>query len=389
MFFSFQFFQFHSSVLQLAMENCTGIALEQTSDSLHRLIFFVSSTTIVVGIAANFFIVISFCKVELLRSVTNYFIVNLAIADIFLLISLAIWISCESISLTRTQARLAKNILISIDVFCSSASLTSLACVSVDRYLAITVPLRYQSITTHSRALVAVFTVWAFSIITFITSYSRDVVRLVVYNKIYISCLFALTFTIPILVTTGSYYRIFRAVWHQLHHLPKQTNPRRRARFIMKEFRVAVNILVTIVPVYFLWGSFWVATLQEAITESTNHAPVVDWLLGSAPHFAAAVNPVIYISMTRDFRLLFLRLLSCKKRNEDLSMVAECRQRTISLRSCSTQHSIPLVAVNSDETARSLISEDSKSSNGQLLSTDSSCVTSSPVEEKACFPSSV
>lgn len=373
------------------MINCTENTSEELpSENINRLILIVSSTTILVGVVPSFFIIISFCKVKILRTVTNYFIVNLAVADIFLLISLAIWISCENLPLTSTQARLARNILISIDVLCSSASLTSLACVSVDRCLAITLPLRYQSITTHSRALIVVCSVWAYSIVTFITSYSRDVVRLVVYNKVYITILFTSTFTLPILITTTSYYRIFRAVWRQLHHPPKRTSPSRRARFIMKEFRVAINILVTILPVYFLWSSFWVATLQEAYLEcSPSHSPVVNWLLGNAPHFAAAINPFIYIAMTRDFRLLCLRLLPCKKRSEEFSFVSETRHRRLSSRSCSTQRSVPLVEViNSEETARSLTtSEDSKSSNGQYLSTDSSCVTLSPSEEKVGYPS--
>lgn len=378
------------------MNNCTEDSpLEVPSARMYRTMLIVWSLTIVLGVSANFFIIVSFCKVKLLRVVTNYFIVNLAVADIFLLVSQAVRITCElSLSLSDTQAKLADNIFISIDVFCLSASLTSLACVSVDRCLAITVPLRYQSITTHSRALTWVFTVWTYSIVTFITSYSRNIVDPVyTYDKIYISCLFTFTFTLPILITTASYYRIFRAVWRQLHHLPKHSNPGRRVRFVMKEFRVAINILVTILPAYFFWGSFWVTTLIEAINEqAVDHSFLLSWLLGIAPHFAAAVNPLIYISMTRDFRLLFLRLFACKKHGEEFSFVAESRQRTISSRSCSIiQQNIPLVDIlNSDEVARSLTtSEDSKSSNGQYLSTDSSCIASSPLDDKSGFAASV
>lgn len=361
----------------------------------YRTIVIVSLCVIIVGITANCFIIISFCKVKLLRTVTNYFIFQLSVADIFLLLSLAIWMSfaATKVSMSEHQKQLTRSILISIEVFSSSASLTSLACVSIDRCLAVTVPLRYQSITTHSRALVVVLIVWSYSMITFFTSYSRVVINHDVeemYNRIYIACLFSLTFALPILITSWSYYRIFCAVWRQVHHVPKQSTPNRRFRMVMKEFRIAINILVTILPTYLLWGSFWIATLREAFLENRpNYSAVVDWLLGNTPHFAATVNPLIYIAMTRDFRLLFLRLLSCKKQREELNVeVDSSRQRSISMRSCSTTQSIPLVdVVCSEDFAKSLtLSEDSKSGNGNI-STESSFVTSSTPDENHEFVS--
>jgi hypothetical protein len=154
---------------------------------------------------------------------------------------------------------------------------------------------------------------------------------------------------------------------------------------VMKEFRIAINILVAILPTYLLWGSFWVATLREAfLEEHPNYSPVVDWLLGNTPHFAATINPLIYIAMTRDFRLVFLRLLSCKKQREEfIQEVDSSRQRSVSMRSCSTTQSIPLVdVVSSEDFAKSLmtLSEDCKSGNGNI-STESSFVTSSTPEE--------
>ena len=358
----------------------------------YRIAVIVSICAIVLGIIANSFIIISFCKVKLLRTVTNYFIFQLSLADIFLLLSLAIWISfyLAKVSMTEEQEKLKKRILVSIDVFSSSASLTSLACVSIDRCLAVTVPLRYQSITTHSRAMVVVLSVWSYSMITFILSYSRVVIGLEMYNRIYIACLFCCTFALPILITTWSYYRIFCAVWRQVHHLPKQSAPNRRFRMVMKEFRIAVNILVTIVPTYLLWGSFWVATLREAFLEKhPNYSAVVNWLLGSAPHFAATVNPLIYIAMTRDFRLLFLRLISCKEQREEFILEGDSsRTRSVSMRSCSTTQSIPLVdVVSSQDFVRSLpLNEECKYCNGNI-STESSFVTSSTPEENHEFVS--
>lgn len=376
------------------MDNCTDEPSRgNVSPDIYRVMVVVSSCAMVLGIIANFFIIISFCKVKQLRTVTNYFIVNLAVADIFLLLSLAISICfyVAKVSMTTEQRRLTRSISVSVEVFSSSASLTSLASVSIDRCLAVTIPLRYQSITTHSRALVVVLSVWSYSVITFITSFSRLVISQEVYDRVYISCLFSFTFALPILITTWSYYRIFCAVWRQVHHVPKQATPtNRRFRMVMKEFRIAINILVTILPTYLLWGSFWVATLREAFLEILpNYSVIVNWLLGNTPHFAATLNPLIYIAMTRDFRLLCVRVLSCKKQHEDFSLTVDSsRQRSVSTRSCSTTQSIPLVdVVSSEDFFKSLTSsEDSKCANG-CLSTESSFVASSTPEEKHGFVS--
>ena len=375
------------------MDNCTDRSSpDEMTPGLYRIVVIVSLSAIVLGITANCFIIISFCKVKLLRTVTNYFIVQLSVADIFLLLSLAIWMtfSVVQVSMSEDHKILAKYILISIEVFSSSASLTSLACVSVDRCLAVTVPLRYQSITTHSRALVVVLTVWSYSMVTFITSYSREVVAQDIYSKVYIACLFSFTFALPILITTWSYYRIFCAVWRQVHHVPKQSTPNRRFRMVMKEFRIAINILVTILPTYLLWGTFWIATLREAFLDKLpNYSAVVNWLLGNTPHFAATVNPLIYIAMTRDFRLLFLRLLSCKKQRDNFSLVVDSsRQRSVSMRSCSTTQSIPLVdVVSSEDFAKNFILSDDNKSGHENHSTESSFVTSSTPDENYEFVS--
>ena len=383
----------HSLGSHPRMENCTEEkSTNQMDPALKEIIVVISICIITLGITANSFIIISFCKIKLLRTVTNYFIFQLGVADIFLLVSLAIWMTFDAtkVSMSEEHKTMSRFMFISIEVFSSSASLTSLACVSIDRCLAVTVPLRYQSITTHSRALVVVFSVWSYSLVTFIASYSRVLVDEEIYQRIFITCLFCFTFALPILITTWSYYRIFCAVWRQVHHVPKQSAPSRRFRMVMKEFRIAINILVTILPSYLLWGAFWVTTLREVFLEKDpQYSPVVNWLLGNAPHFVALVNPLIYITMTRDFRLLFLRLLSCKKQREDFSLVVDSsRHRSISTRSCSTTQSIALVdVISSEDFARQFtLSEDNKSRNGNQ-STESSFVTSSTPDENHGFVS--
>uniref|UniRef100_A0A8C4R874 Adrenoceptor beta 1 n=1 Tax=Eptatretus burgeri TaxID=7764 RepID=A0A8C4R874_EPTBU len=83
------------------------------------------------------------CNKRLMQGVTNCFVSSLACAD------LAGSTMCE--------------IWISIDVLSSTASIETLCVIAIDRYVAITSPLRYQSIMTRRRASILIICVWLMS----------------------------------------------------------------------------------------------------------------------------------------------------------------------------------------------------------------------------------
>ena len=95
------------------------------------------------------------------RTLTNYFIVSLAVSDLLLaMISLtfridqtihnSVW--CNSLTMFKTW--------ILVDIICSSASMWNLAIISIDRYVAICKPLRYFSIMTTKIGIVLIGFVW-------------------------------------------------------------------------------------------------------------------------------------------------------------------------------------------------------------------------------------
>ncbi|KAL6472736.1 hypothetical protein MHYP_G00189240 [Metynnis hypsauchen] len=118
---------------------------------------------IVFGVMGNILVILSVACHRHLRSVTHYFIANLAVADL-LLSSVVLPFSASSELLGHwVFGRPLCNAWTALDVLCCTASILSLSVISVDRCLAVSYPLRYPSLATSGRGLGAVAAVWSLS----------------------------------------------------------------------------------------------------------------------------------------------------------------------------------------------------------------------------------
>ncbi|XP_041477562.1 alpha-1A adrenergic receptor-like [Lytechinus variegatus] len=133
--------------------------------NIPRLI--ISSALLLIIIMAvifgNILVLLAVLMERKLRTVTNYFIFNLAVADLLLgTLVLPFSGTLEVISYWPFGQKFC-DVWAAVDVLCCTASIISLCVISIDRYIGVTRPLKHKLIVTPRRALLVIVLVWILS----------------------------------------------------------------------------------------------------------------------------------------------------------------------------------------------------------------------------------
>ena len=117
-----------------------------------------------VVIVGNIMVIVAVFKELYLRSVTNYFIVSLAIADVMVGgVVMPFAISHEMTNEVWLYGQEWCDLWHSLDVLASTASILNLCVISLDRYWAITDPINYPSRMSNSKVCLLITLVWVCS----------------------------------------------------------------------------------------------------------------------------------------------------------------------------------------------------------------------------------
>ena len=191
--------------------------------SLHHI-----ATTVFMGLVLGCIILATICGNVLvllavyvnshLRSTTNYFIVNLAIADLLLGITvLPFSATLEALDYWPFGFAMC-DIWASIDVLWCTASIMTLCVISIDRYIGVTRPLQHSSIITERRAFVIIICVWILSVAISIAPLvgwkeppKTDSTECTVTKQVgYVIFSVSGSFYIPLLIIVIVYVRIYK-----------------------------------------------------------------------------------------------------------------------------------------------------------------------------------
>ncbi|XP_063232067.1 orexin receptor type 2-like [Bacillus rossius redtenbacheri] len=317
--------------------------------AMHCLVF-------AVGLVGNALVTAAVYRNHAMRTVTNYFIVNLAVADfmviLFCLPPSVVWDVTETWFMGTALCK----VVLYFQTVSVAVSVLTLTFISVDRWYAICFPLQFRS--TTKRAKVAIFVIWLLAL-------SFDVPELVVLktqrrlelrvDTVYLTqCVSSwseqsdmtfhavkalLLYTLPLLFMAVAYCQIVRVLWssdnipghletvnHRLAPYDSSAlNSSRRQNLNsnanattecqLRSRRKAAKMLVAVVimfavcyfPVHLLnILRYTVSIPQTDVT--TAIASLSHWLC----YANSAVNPVIYNFMSGKFRREFKRtILQC------------------------------------------------------------------------------
>ena len=173
---------------------------------------------ILVTIIGNILVLLAVYVNSHLRSTTNFFIVNLAVADLLL----GITVLPFSATLETLQywpfGYVVCNVWASADVLWCTASIWTLCVISIDRYIGVTRPLQHSTIITEKRAVYIIVFVWVLSVAISIAPLigwkekgNNSPNECTVTKQVgYVIFSVSGSFYIPMLITVIVYTRIYR-----------------------------------------------------------------------------------------------------------------------------------------------------------------------------------
>ncbi|XP_063149015.1 D(4) dopamine receptor [Candoia aspera] len=112
-------------------------------------------------ISGNLLVCLSVCTEKALKTTTNYFIVSLAVADLLLaILVLPLYVYSEFQGGVWSLSMVLCDALMTMDVMLCTASIFNLCAISVDRFIAVSIPLNYNRRQIDLRQLILLSTTW-------------------------------------------------------------------------------------------------------------------------------------------------------------------------------------------------------------------------------------
>ena len=297
---------------QLNMKgNCSKEYLSSGASIVLSVWFSLSGLAAITG---NVVVLWLFYKHKSLRTISNRFLASLSVADVFVgLVIDPVWI----VIICWIQPRGQRNLITLTKMLwiqTTAATTLNSCCVSIDRFIAIRFPFRYQDILTKRRCLAVIILVWFISlslslpILFFQPGKDR--------KELFVSITCTM-FLAPLLVVSFCYIIIFKVARKQFGRilaakkLPDSSeNIRARVTQNFKAIKTVGFVLsaciITWMPsVVLLLVDFYYAKEERCRIRKVKSV-VLPWVQAIA-FTSSAINPLIYYLRNSDFRRAFRR----------------------------------------------------------------------------------
>ncbi|KAM4841946.1 alpha-1D adrenergic receptor [Thomomys bottae] len=120
---------------------------------------------ILTAVVGNLLVILSVACNRHLQTVTNYFIVNLAVADLLLSATVLPFSATMEVLGFWAFGRAFCDVWAAVDVLCCTASILSLCTISVDRYVGVRHSLKYPAIMTERKAAAILALLWVVALV--------------------------------------------------------------------------------------------------------------------------------------------------------------------------------------------------------------------------------
>ncbi|XP_054630649.1 opsin 4xb isoform X2 [Dunckerocampus dactyliophorus] len=283
------------------------------------------------GITGNALVMFAFYSNKKLRSLPNYFIMNLAVSDFLMAFTQSpiFFINC------LYKEWVFGEMGCKMYAFCGAlfgiASMINLLAISIDRYLVITKPLKVIHWSSKRRTTLAIIMVWLYSLAWslaplvgwssyipegLMTSCTWDYITYSLANRSYTMMLCCFVFFIPLLIIFYCYLFMFLAVRKTSREVDRLGTQVRKSTLIKQksirtEWKLAKIAFVVIVVYVLSWSPYACVTLISW----SGHANILSPYSKAVPAIIAKAstiyNPIIYAIIHNKYRMTLAEKFPC------------------------------------------------------------------------------
>ncbi|MCL4163577.1 UNVERIFIED_CONTAM: hypothetical protein GTU68_042789 [Idotea baltica] len=281
------------------------------------------TVTFIVGLCGNTLVIYVVTRFSKMQTVTNMYILNLALADEVFLLGIPFLITTSAIKHWPFGDIMCKFYMVttSLNQFTSSLFLTIM---SADRYIAVCHPINSPKYRTPLISRLVSLTAWSISALMivpiFMYASAASVTggancnvffpdqSYVAGHTIFTLYSFALSFGIPFTLIFIFYTLVILKL--------RSVGPKSRSKEKKKSHRKVTKMVLTVIMVYlFCWLPYWVLQMILITSEPREGHSVFKVFIflfcSCLTYLNSAVNPILYAFLSDNFKKSFMKACSC------------------------------------------------------------------------------
>ena len=296
----------------------------------------------IITLLTNLLIFYQILHIKSTRTVTNYLMCNLAIADVLLSFG-SPFVAVARISGTWILGSFTCKMLVYVMFICASVMIWTMTIVSIDRYICIN---RVKSKKMSPRlAVLIIVIVWIVDFLCFIPlamyfnvkefPFGHTSIRICTlmwpnfesfrFSVMFTTSLCMIAFVIPLIIIVINYYKILRKFWTSrravhstVNRMTSLSSSRRMARDV-RDYNVVKTLILVVVLFLVMWTpifSVFVAIQLDGMDE--NMVISSQSLIGTLGLALcnAFINPFVYGVMNKRIKAAVLNCIACRNKRE-------------------------------------------------------------------------
>ena len=284
-----------------------------------KAVFFAANTLVaLVSAIGNTLEIISFLRIQNLRTSTNYYITSMAVSDLLYVITRWPLYSRSRLSHAYVFQCKVVNFNFQLVLFRSvsySVSIESLVLITVDRFIATVFPLKTAMISGRIRALFIVLS-WIiplgafFPLLYYTRNAEPDEINLCstdisgLAGTISLIFVFVIFYFVPLIAIIILNFRIMKSLRRTNPVIQGNGQSNRRQKQSTRVMKILISIIVSFLVCWTL--TYVTVFLLKFIQHFSKKGNILEWVLIFCPSFLSflgtAVNPLILFAFSTNYR---------------------------------------------------------------------------------------